>query len=82
MNNPDNFDNASDTDNVDIIEEIFTTGAFCYPSKWTDPDTGKVLWRWVVSGFEEDSFRNGENVNVQETADTRAGLIIPWPWDD
>ncbi|MDD9814638.1 MAG: hypothetical protein OXU31_01450 [Gammaproteobacteria bacterium] len=78
MNSPDNIDNAGDADNVDFIDEVFATGAFCAPFKWTDPETGEILWRWVVCSFEDDSFRNGENVNVQETADTRAGLIIPW----
>jgi len=81
MNNLVNPANADDVEVVDLVEEIFTTGAFCTPFKWTHPKTGEVLWRWAVCDFECDSFRNGENVNVQETADTRAGLIVPWDED-
>jgi len=73
--------NESDSpDDSDHISYVFITGARCAPSKWTDPETGKIQWCWVVCSIEDDSFSyiNGKNVNVQETADTKAGLIIPW----
>ena len=57
------------------VGEIFTIGAFCEPCKWTDPDTGKVHWRWMVRGFEEDSYMDGDYVDPAEFSDTREGLI-------
>ena len=57
------------------VGRIFTIGAFCEPCKWTDPDTGKVHWRWVVAGFENDSYMDGDYVDPAEFSDTCEGLI-------
>ncbi len=73
---------SDDYNDSDHVGEVFITGAFCVPCRWVDPETGRIQWYWAVCCIEDDSFRNGKNVNVQETADTRAGLIVPWPWDE
>ena len=65
----------TDKNNNPPVGEIFTIGAFCEPCKWTDPDTGKVHWRWMVRGFEDDSYMGGDYVDPAAIADTREGLI-------
>ena len=50
-----------------MINTIFTTGAFLEPIKITDKQ-GNITWRWVVSEFTNDSFKDGEVYNPQETA--------------
>lgn len=57
------------------VAPIFTSGARCAPRKFTDPETGKTKWHWVVISFEDDSFMEGEYVNPAEIADSREELI-------
>ncbi len=32
-------------------------------------------WYWIVTGFEDSSFRNGQYVNVTEYAENKEDLI-------
>lgn len=57
----------SDTD------KIFATGVFLQPVKCTI--NGKEQWRWVAVGFEDDSYYDGEIIDVYDYADTLEGLI-------
>jgi hypothetical protein len=36
---------------------------------------GKKQWRWVAVGFEEDTYFNGENIDINDYADSFEGLI-------
>ncbi|MDO9154275.1 MAG: hypothetical protein Q7U47_11360 [Paludibacter sp.] len=36
---------------------------------------GIKQWRWIAVGFEEDSFFNGENIDVYDYANTFEELI-------
>jgi len=49
---------------------VFTTGAFLYPAL-VDGE-----WKWVVNGFEDDTFMDGEIVDLRASATTEDGLII------
>ena len=37
---------------------------------------GKKQWRWVITAFEGDTYENGEDVIVNETAKTEKGLFV------
>lgn len=52
-------------------EVYYTTGAYIYKKQMFDG-----IWRWVVGNFEEDTFCDGEFVQVVETSDTEDGLVI------
>ncbi|MGI8788347.1 MAG: hypothetical protein ACR2HG_11375 [Pyrinomonadaceae bacterium] len=60
--------NLSDTD------KIFATGVFLQPVKCTINNVEQ--WRWVAVDFEDDSFYNGETVNLNEYAENLEDLII------
>ena len=62
-------------------EQIFTTGAYCEPRQWTDAD-GKTQWRWIVVGFEDDSYQDGDYVSPVVSADTRDNLMEEIDEDD
>lgn len=36
---------------------------------------GKKQWRWVATGFEEESFLNGQAINPIEYAEKQEGLV-------
>ncbi len=57
----------SDTD------KIFATGVFLQPVNCII--NGKQQWRWVAVGFEDDSYYDGEYIDVYDYADTLQGLI-------
>ena len=56
-----------------MIELAFTTGAFISPMKQADG-----TYRWVVTEFEDDTFIDGEEVNVQEIASKEDDLVLGW----
>ena len=37
---------------------------------------GKKQWRWVITSFEGDTYENGEDVIVNESAKTEKGLFV------
>ncbi len=53
---------------------IFTTGAFLEPVRVII--LGKTRWMWVVTAFEDDSFKDGDTFNPPEVADTEEKLLI------
>ena len=65
----------SETKTRPEVGQIYTVGAFCAPSKWVDPDTGKEQWCWVVTEFNDDSYMDGKYVNPAEKADVREKLM-------
>jgi len=54
---------------------IFSTGVFLKPDKCII--NGKEQWRWIAVGFEDDSYLDGERVDVYDYADTLEGLLVP-----
>lgn len=48
---------------------VFTTGAFIAP-KLIDGEM-----RWIVTGFEDDTFYDGKTIDVEDRAATLEGLI-------
>lgn len=48
---------------------IYTSGAFLIPMKIGN------FWRWVVDGFEDESFHNGEPIDPAIVSPTREGLM-------
>ncbi len=57
------------------VQQIYTTGVFCEPVKCTNPNTGKDEWRWMVTGFEEDSYSYGFYINPAEITKSRETLF-------
>lgn len=49
---------------------VFTTGAYIEQRLLQNGN-----WAWMVTGFEDDTFINGEAINVLETAMSKNGLI-------
>jgi hypothetical protein len=60
---------------------IFTTGAFAQPVEMKDYK-GNPMWRWVITGFEDDSYFNGESCSPVVSAETCEGLLLPDVDDD
>lgn len=55
---------------------IYTTGAKCEPVEFTHPQSGVKCWRWVVFGFDGDSYDiDGNYVDPAERARTRERLM-------
>ena len=54
-------------------KSAFTTGAYIQPVSYIGQN-GKRLFGWIVTGFEEDTYRNGEYLEVESCANTLAGL--------
>jgi hypothetical protein len=55
---------------------IYTTGAFAQPVEMKDYK-GKTMWRWVITGFEDDSYFNGFIYSPVVSAETCEGLVLP-----
>ena len=60
--------------------QIYTNGAFCEPLRFRHKD-GEISWHWVVTEFNDESFRQGEIVFPKEWADTSEELL-EFPEDD
>lgn len=58
-------------DGIEVYKNlmIFTTGAFLMPVRLGN------RWCWIVTGFEDSSFKNGHYVNVTEYAESKEDLI-------
>lgn len=56
-----------------LFSTVFTTGAFITPVLIED------RWRWVVTEFEDDTFIDGNDVNVVESSVNLEDLIL---WED
>ena len=58
---------------ISETDKIFATGVFLQP---VDCEiNGKRQWRWVAVGFEDDSYLNGERIDICDYADNIEGLI-------
>ena len=57
-----------------MSNRVTTVGAFIAPLEIEHPD-GSTEWVWQVTEFFDDCFCNGNNISVNEVADTSAGLI-------
>lgn len=55
-------------------DKIFATGVFLQAVECTIND--RKQWRWVAVGFEDDSYYDGEIIDVYDYADTHEGLFI------
>lgn len=60
------------TDNANI--KIFATGVFLQP--FEVEINGRKQWRWIVVGFEDDSYYDGELIDVYDYADSFEGLLV------
>lgn len=49
-------------------ESIFATGVYLQPCEIEI--NGKKQWRWIAIGFEDDSFQNGQPIEINEYAST------------
>ncbi len=58
---------------MSYTDKIFATGVFLQPVKCTI--NGIEQWRWVAVGFEDDSYYDGEVIDIYEYANTPEGLI-------
>jgi len=54
--------------------KIFSTGVHLKPIECVI--NGKKQWRWIVVGFEDDTYFDGEIINVYDYADSFEGLIL------
>jgi len=52
---------------------IFSTGVYLKPQKVEI--NGKSQWRWIAVGFEDNSFSNGEEIEVYDYADEVENLL-------
>ncbi len=55
-------------------DKIYATGVYLQPVKAII--NGNEQWRWVAVGFENDSFYDGEIINVYDYSDTFKGLLV------
>lgn len=58
---------------ISETDKIFATGVFLKPVNCTID--GKEQWRWVAVGFEDDSYFNGERIDIFDYADALEDLI-------
>jgi len=59
---------------IDIFDKIFSTGVHLKPIECVI--NGKKQWRWIVVGFEDETFFEGEIIDVYDFADSFEGLIL------
>ena len=62
--------------NMKITEEdkIFSTGVHLKPIECII--NGEKQWRWVAVGFEDETFFEGEIIDVYDFADSFEGLFV------
>lgn len=56
-------------------DSIFATGVFLQPCEIEI--NGKKQWRWVATSFEDESFQDGQPLDVNAYASTLRDLYIP-----
>lgn len=54
-------------------DPVYTTGAFIQPVSYVGSD-GETVFGWIVTEFEDDTYRDGECLNIEVSADNLAGL--------
>lgn len=60
----------------EMDEQIFTTGAYLIPIQIDD------RWVWMVSSFEDETFKDGESFNPPEAAESLNELLTNTTKDD
>lgn len=65
-----------DNDKTKLIEEatLFTIGAFIKPVKVLI--NNKEQWRWIVTSLEDQTFLNGNEIEVCDYADKLEDLVF------
>lgn len=58
-------------------DSLFTTGAFIEPVKVII--NNQEQWRWIVSSFEDQTFINGNEIDVYSYANSLENIIIDDP---
>ena len=58
---------------ISDTDKIFATGIFLQPVECVLNE--KKQWRWVAVGFEDDSYYNGDRIDIYNYANTLDGLI-------
>lgn len=58
-----------------ITDSIFATGVFLQPCEVEI--NGKKQWRWIATCFEDDSFQDGQSVDVNVYASSLDDLYTP-----
>ncbi len=58
-------------------DSLFTTGAFIKPSKVII--NNQEQWRWIVTSFEDQTFSDGNEIDVYSYANSLENLIISEP---
>ncbi|MGI9055469.1 MAG: hypothetical protein ACR2F2_06670 [Pyrinomonadaceae bacterium] len=58
---------------ISETDKIFATGVFLQPVNCVI--NGKQQWRWIAVGFEDDSFFDGERIDIYGYADNLEDLI-------
>jgi len=51
---------------------LYATGAYIAPHHLPNGS-----WAWIVTGFEDDTFQDGVEVDIPVTADTWEELVTP-----
>jgi hypothetical protein len=54
-------------------KSAFTTGAYIQPVSYIGQN-GNKIFGWMVTGFEDDTYQDGEYLDVEVSADSLAGL--------
>ena len=54
-------------------DKIYATGVFLKPEKCII--NGKEQWRWIAVGFEDDSYLDGNSIDIYDYSETLEGLI-------
>ncbi|MCS2956928.1 hypothetical protein NXX53_06510 [Bacteroides salyersiae] len=60
---------------------ICTTGAYLMPISYTD-SSGNTRFAWMVTGFYEGTYRDGEEINVTESGSFLDALMPPEEEED
>lgn len=59
--------------NLKENDSLFTIGAFIKPVKVVINNVEQ--WRWIVTSFEDQTFLNGNEIDVYDYANNFEGLI-------
>lgn len=59
--------------NLKESDSLFTIGAYIKPVKIII--NNKEQWRWIVTSFEDQTFLDGNEIDIYDYADNLEGLI-------
>jgi hypothetical protein len=65
--------NSNNKAQITPKDKIFSTGVHLQA---VEVKIGEIKqWRWLVVGFEEESYFNGETIDLNDYADSFEGLV-------